>query len=287
VYFNRENLPDLGPLVRFEFPAIGHVYDTNGQPLIELAREYRVITPFTGIPPVVRDAILAAEDKHFFSHNGVDYHSIPRVLTKVGVGAWGMRLVTGGRRDNTSGRAIFPQGGSTITQQLVRGMFLQHQTSEENSYELRNTVPLSRALSALVGARNANMVWRKREEIRLSLWLEEQMRSRFGSKGRAKEETFARYASFVYMGNRQYGFARAAEYYFGRSLASFTIADADKAALLAGIAEAPRDYAPTAFDSFPIVRRRNQTLALMCFRRCRTALRDWADRLGNARHDSG
>jgi penicillin-binding protein 1A len=263
VYFNRENLPDLGPLVRFEFPAIGHVYDTNGQPLIELAREYRVITPYTGVPPVVRDAILAAEDKHFFSHNGVDYHSIPRVLTKVRVGAWGTRLVTGGRRDNTSGRAIFPQGGSTITQQLVRGMFLQHQTSQENSYELRNKGSVSRALSALVGARNANMVWRKREEIRLSLWLEAQMRDRFGSKRRAKEEIFARYASFVYMGNGQYGFARAAEYYFGRSLASFTIADADKAALLAGIAKSPRDYAPTAFDSFLILRRRNHTLGLM------------------------
>ena len=43
------------------------------------------------------------------------------------------------------------------------------------------------------------------------------MRERFGSKRRAKEEIFARYASFVYMGNGQYGFARAAEYYFGRT----------------------------------------------------------------------
>ena len=41
VYFDRRNLPDLGPFTRFEFPTIGHVYDINGQPLIELAREYR------------------------------------------------------------------------------------------------------------------------------------------------------------------------------------------------------------------------------------------------------
>ena len=41
VYFDRDNLPDLGPFTRFEFPTIGHVYDAGGQPLIELAREYR------------------------------------------------------------------------------------------------------------------------------------------------------------------------------------------------------------------------------------------------------
>ena len=53
------------------------------------------------------------------------------------------------------------------------------------------------------------------------------------------------------MGNGQYGFARAAEYYFGRRLATFTADDADKAALLAGIAKSPRDYAPSAKDAAP------------------------------------
>jgi penicillin-binding protein 1A len=263
VYFDRESLPDLGPFTRFEFPTVGHVYDSNGQPLIELAREYRHNTQYADIPPVIRDAILAAEDKHFFSHNGVDYCSIPRVIGKVRLGAWGARLATGGRQDNMRGRAIFPQGGSTITQQLVRGVFLQHQTSRENSYQLRSLGLLPRALSSVIGARNVNMVLRKREEIRLSWWLEQQMREQFGSKRRAKEEIFARYVSFVYMSNGQYGFARAAEYYFGRPLSTFTTADADKAALLAGIAKSPRDYAPTANDTTPILRRRNQILALM------------------------
>jgi penicillin-binding protein 1A len=263
MYFDRERLPDLGPFTRFELPTIGHVYDINDQPLIELAREYRRITQYRDIPPIVQQAILAAEDKRFFSHNGVDYLSVPRVIGKVRMGAWGMRMATGGSRDNMSGPAIFPQGGSTITQQLVRGVFLQRQTSQENSYQLRSQGILSRALSLAIGARNANMVLRKREEIRLSLWLEEQMRERFRSKRNAKEEILARYASFVYMGNGQYGFARAAEYYFGRPLASFTADDADKAALLAGIAKSPRDYAPTAKESGPILRRRNQILALM------------------------
>ena len=107
------------------------------------------------------------------------------------------------------------------------------------------------------------MLVRKLEEIRLSLWLEKEMQKRFGSKRRAKEEILARYASFIYMGNGQYGFARAAKYYFGRALASFTVEDADKAALLAGIAKSPRDYAPSAKDTGRVLRRRNQTLALM------------------------
>jgi penicillin-binding protein 1A len=267
IYFNRQNLPDAEPFMRFEFPAVGHVYDANGQALVELAREYRAITQYADIPPVVRGAILATEDKRFFTHDGVDSFSVPRVIGKVRVGAWATRLATGGRRDNQPGRAIFPQGGSTITQQLVRGIFLQHQTSKENSYELRSPGILPRALSSLVGARNVNMVIRKREEIRLSLWTEEQMRARFGSKRRAKEEILARYASFVYMGNGQYGFARAAQYYFGRPISTFTADDADKAALLAGIAKSPRDYAPTARDTGPVLRRRNQTLALMAAER--------------------
>jgi penicillin-binding protein 1A len=268
VYFDRANLPDIGPLTRFEFPSIGHIYDANGQPLIELAREYRQITKYEDIPSVVRDAILATEDRNFFSHGGVDYSRIPRVLGKVRIGALLAQLVgLGGQSENSP--ANFPQGGSTITQQLVRGHFLQsltvfqNLTARENSTQLRQGVLLPRLLSWLIGGRSANMVVRKLEEIRLSLWVETEMHARFGSKRRAKEEILARYASFIYMGNGQYGFARAAEYYFGRPLATFTVEDADKAALLAGIAKSPRDYAPSAKDSGRVLRRRNQTLSLM------------------------
>ena len=90
VYFDRTNLPDIGPFARFEFPAIGHVYDANDQPLIEMAREYRRNIKYEDIPPIVRDAILATEDKNFFSHSGVDYSTIPRVLSKVRIGASGV-----------------------------------------------------------------------------------------------------------------------------------------------------------------------------------------------------
>jgi penicillin-binding protein 1A len=257
VYFDRRDLPDLGPFVRFEFPSVGHIYDAEGQPLIELAGEYREVTPYADIPPIVREAILATEDKRFFSHNGVDYLSLPRVFIKMRVGAGTARS------DSPRGSSMFPQGGSTLTQQLVRGLFLQHQASIENSNQVQDRGVLPRALAVVAGARNVNMLLRKREEMRLALWLEDAMRQEFGSKRRAKEEIFARYASFVYMGNRQYGFARAAKYYFGRPLSAFTADDADKAALLAAIMKSPHDYAPNARDLAPVLRRRNQILILM------------------------
>jgi penicillin-binding protein 1A len=269
VYFDRSNLPDIGPLARFEFPTIGRVYDANDHLLIEVASQYRQISKYKDIPPIVRDAIIAAEDKNFFSHSGFDYSIIPRVLGKIRIGALAARLVRLGGQDGANGPAIFPQGGSTITQQLVRGHFLknltgfQNLTAQENSNQLRQGVLLPRVLSYAIGPRSANMLVRKLEEIRLSLWVEKEMQVFFGSKRRAKEEILARYASLIYMGNSQYGFPAAAEYYFSRPLATFTVDDADKAALLAGIAKSPRYYAPSAKETGKVLRRRDQTLGLM------------------------
>jgi penicillin-binding protein 1A len=263
VYRDRSNLPDLGTFVRFEFLAIGHIYDATGQPVISLARERRLITKYEDLPPVVRDAVVSTEDRRFFTHNGVDYRTVPRVLVRVRTKTLLRRLLGRGSVDEAKAPAIFPQGGSTITQQLVRGHFLKGLTEGENSRLLRGVGRLTRTVSYVLGARNANMIARKIEEMRLSIWVEQEMTRRFGSKRRAKEEILARYVSFVYMSNGQYGFATAAQYYFGRPLATFTATDADKAALLAGIPKSPRAYAPTAVDSAKVLRRRNQTLALM------------------------
>ena len=211
VYFDRNNLPDLEGFTRFEFPTIGGIYDANGHLLKEMASESREITRYEEIPAIVRDAILAAEDKNFFSHSGVDYSGFARVLCKVKLGRLIGRLRKMGSRDAANNSAIFPQGGSTITQQLVRGYFLKDMTAQEDSDQLRHSQTLARALSSVIGARTVNMLFRKLEEIRLSLWVEEEMRARFGSKRRAKEEILARYASLIYMGNGQYGFGRGAE----------------------------------------------------------------------------
>ena len=224
-----------------------------------MATEYRWISQYGDIPPVVCGAVLAAEDKNFFSHSGVDYSSIPRVLGKLRLKSFLGRLTKLGRRDDANSSPIFPQGGSTITQQLVRGYFLQTVTAQENSNQLRHDGLWAHGLSYLIGARSVNMVVRKVEEIRLALWLEKEMRKRFGSKRRAKEEILARYVSLVYMGNGQYGMARAADYYFGRSLASFTANDADKAALLAGTIKSARYYAPSGIEN-RVRQRRDQVL---------------------------
>lgn len=263
VYFDRHNLPDLRLFVRTDLPTIGRVYDAGGRPLIEMAHERREIVRYEDIPPIVRDAILAAEDKRFFTHEGVDYFSLPRVLTKVRIGSVAKRLIRGHRYDEANAAALFPQGGSTITQQLVRGTFLVDMAAREDSNQLHHTGFVAALLSTVMGARAVNMLVRKQEEIRLSLWLEQEMETMFGSKRRAKEEILARYANLVYLGDGQYGFARAAKHYFGKPLNTFTVDDADKAALLAGIAKAPRYYAPNAVDTERVLRRRNQTLALM------------------------
>ena len=266
IYFDRTNLPDLEAFSRFELPTIGHVYDVDGRPFIEMASEYREITAYADVPPIVRGAILAAEDKNFFSHNGIDYAGFARVMCKLRILNLLGRLTKMGKRDAANSAAIFPQGASTITQQLVRGYFLKTMTAQEDGGPLRHKQGVARALSSVVGARTVNMLFRKLEEIRLALWIEEEMRARFGSKRRAKEEILARYASLIYMGNGQYGFARGAEYYFGRPLATFTAADADKAALLAGTAKSALHYAPNASPTRRVLERRNRILALMAAR---------------------
>jgi len=120
----------------------------------------------------------------------------------------------------------------------------------------------TRMLSVVLGASATNKLLRKMEEVRLTLWLEHEMRRRFGSPEKAKREIFARYASFIYLGNGRYGYAAASEYYFGKSLASYTADDAGNSALLAAISKAPRDYAPAPGNPRPTTRR-NQILALM------------------------
>jgi len=257
IYFDRRGLPDLVPFIRFELPTIGRVYGAQGTVLVELAREYRRVVSYDDVPPVLRHAILAAEDKNFFSHSGVDYWALPRVVYKTAV-----RSVAAWRKDGIDFRLRFAQGGSTLTQQLVRGYFLRDRSSQESGTALFRPTATSRVLGAILGVPIANKLLRKMEEMRLALWLEEEMRWRHGSREQAKREIFARSASFNYLGNGRYGFATGSEYYFGKSLASYTPQDAAQAALLAGITKAPRDYAPGADNPRPL-RRRNEILALM------------------------
>jgi penicillin-binding protein 1A len=257
------DLPNLDAFIRFEPPTIGHIYDANGHVLIELGRERREIIQYRNIPDVLRGAILSAEDESFFSHEGVDFSVFPRLLLKTNIHAVIARGRGSGGENTGERAAVFPQGGSTITQQLVRGYFLQRLTSTKTSNTLQHHGIFSHVLAFVIGVPGANRVLLKVEEMRLSLWIEGEMRKRYGSKRRAKEELLARYASFIYLGNGCYGFAAASQYYFGVPLAALTAGDADKAALLAGITKSPGVYAPTLADNQKPLRRRNQILALM------------------------
>jgi penicillin-binding protein 1A len=211
INFGRSDLPDLDAFFRFEPPTIGHVYDAQGQVLIQLARERRQVIQYKDIPEVVRQAILSAEDENFFSHSGVDYSVFLRVLAKSNP-----RAIFSRHKNSIAGapleRAlVFPQGGSTITQQLVRGYFLQKLTSTENAAVAQHHGFLPRVLACFIGAPSTNKLLRKLEEMRLALWIEKEMEKRYESKQRAKEELFARYASFIYLGNGRYGFAAASQ----------------------------------------------------------------------------
>jgi penicillin-binding protein 1A len=266
VYADREHLPDLEPFLRFEPPGIGRIEDDAGTPLIELAREYRRVVTCRELPPLVRRAILAAEDKRFYLHSGVDYRALPRVVAKAMVSSVLGTVHASERSGKLSVVVNLPQGGSTVTQQLVRNYFLSEMLRHESEGALLRDTAALRLLSTVTGVRNANKLLRKMEEIRLSLWLERELTRRFGSRQRAKDEILARYASFVYLGSGRYGMAAASEYYFGKPLASYTDDDADKAAMLAGIPKSPADYSPLPGRLERPRQRRDRVLALMAGR---------------------
>src|SRR5256712_8937903 len=204
IYFDRSGVPDLEPFIRFELSTIGKVYDARGVVLVELAREYRQVVSYEEVPPVLRHAILAAEDKTFFAHSGVEYRALPRVLYKTvtsSVGAWW----------NGDGfRLHLPQGGSTLTQQLVRGYFLRDRRSREHDAILLRDNLTSRLLSMVVGVPTTNKLFRKLEEVRLALWLEVAMSRRFGSREQAQRAVFPPPARFYFPVNGRYRFAAGA-----------------------------------------------------------------------------
>jgi penicillin-binding protein 1A len=112
-HFSRD-LPDYQQLADYEPPIVTRVHAGDGRLLAEYASERRVFVPFTAIPPRVVDAFLAAEDKNFYSHPGVDLQSIVRAaLTN-------FEHVGSNRR---------PVGASTITQQVAKNFLLTSEVS--------------------------------------------------------------------------------------------------------------------------------------------------------------
>lgn len=162
------------------------IYGHDGELIASLFRENRQIVPLTEIPPVMRQAVLAIEDERFFSHRGVDPRGIARAL-------W---------RNLREGELV--EGGSTITQQLARMLFLSQE----------------KALS------------RKIAEVLLALEIERRL---------TKEEILERYLNQYYFGHGAYGVEMASRVYFGKPVRDVTLPEA---AMLAGVIRAPSIYSP-------------------------------------------
>ncbi|WP_323721936.1 penicillin-binding protein 1A [Candidatus Fokinia crypta] len=103
------NLPNYEILVNYEPSSITRVYDVAGNIIGEQSAEYRIPVSFDDIPKIVIDAFLAAEDKSFFEHNGIDFTGIVRALIQTV-----FRL----------GKGKTPVGGSTITQQIIKSILI-------------------------------------------------------------------------------------------------------------------------------------------------------------------
>jgi len=187
-YYLKPTLPDVAQLRQLKLQMPLRVYSRDGLLLGQIGEQRRLPVAFDEVPPAVVQAFLAAEDDRFFEHPGIDWQGMTRAVL-VAAGLPGPR-----------------QGGSTLTQQLVRTTLI------ENERTMR----------------------RKLREIFLSLILERELE---------KQEILELYLNTVFLGQRAYGVAAAAETYFGKPLAGVSVAEA---ALLAGIPQAPSRYNPVA-----------------------------------------
>jgi len=171
---------DLGQMVR--------VRAANGQVLLSLGPSFGRWLPYDQIPPEMRAAIISTEDRRFRSHIGVDPIGIARSIeVRISSGHW-------------------LQGGSTITQQLARNIFLTN---------------------------NRTFV-RKIKEAILALALERKF---------SKDQILELYLNRVYFGGGAYGIDAASRKFFGHGADHLSLAEA---AILAGLVKAPSNYAPTA-----------------------------------------
>ncbi|MFW5441305.1 transglycosylase domain-containing protein [Aerococcus urinaeequi] len=183
------------------------VYDNEGNVVYETSQNDRIIVDESDISQTTFDAVTSIEDQRFMEHNGFDPIRI--------AGSFLANLKAGG----------IAQGGSTLTQQLVK--LTSFSTNEEDqTYK------------------------RKVQEIWLAIQLEQDY---------SKQEIFEFYINKVYMANGVYGMGTAAEVYYGKSLSELSIA---QTALLAGMPQAPNAYDPYS-DPEAAEERRNLVLAEM------------------------
>ncbi|MDD5169287.1 MAG: PBP1A family penicillin-binding protein [Syntrophales bacterium] len=185
-YFFIGEVPSISALKDYRPSIATRVYADNNELLDEFFLEDRKIIKIADVPKVLIYAFVAAEDSRFFEHKGLDFASISRAFFK-NVGA---------------GRIV--QGGSTITQQVAKSMYL----SPERSYV------------------------RKLKEAILAYKIDRYL---------TKEEILSLYLNQIYLGHGTYGIESACQGYFGKSARHITLPEA---AILAGLPKAPSAYSP-------------------------------------------
>jgi penicillin-binding protein 1A len=248
LYIQSYEKPDLQRFFDFTPPAAGTFYDTRGDELLSLAVEYRTVIRYDEIPPVLEHALMAAEDKRFWNHGGIDWRANLRA-------AWNVfEASVNGSIHSGRPRLVFTQGASTLDQQLVKLLLVPELMAQERS------------------SHSKDKLWklnRKIHEMRLAMWMNRELEKAYGSKRKAKEEILSRYMSLVYLGHSyrspdqgRYGFKAAAQYYFGKNLSDITVPEA---ALLAGMIKSPTRYAPKPDEEHNklVAKRRNEVIDLM------------------------
>ena len=169
------------------FNQTSSIYDEDGKLLEKIeSLEYRTIVPIQKVPDHIKNAFVSIEDQRFYNHKGVD-----------------MRGILGALKDNIkAGRVV--RGGSTITQQLVKNVYLS----------------------------NVKSLNRKIQEAYLAFRVEEKL---------SKDEILEAYLNRINLGQGSYGVEAASQTYFSKDVWDLNLA---QCALLAGITKSPAEYSP-------------------------------------------
>ncbi|MBW2557244.1 MAG: PBP1A family penicillin-binding protein [Deltaproteobacteria bacterium] len=186
-YLLVDGLPSIASLKDYRPSIITRVYADDGQLIDEFYLEDRKVVHVTDLPKFVIQAFVAGEDARFFHHKGIDAQSIIRAFFK-----------------NMEAGSIV-QGGSTITQQVAKGLFL----SPEKKYI------------------------RKLREAILAYRIDRYLK---------KYEILNLYLNHIYLGHGTYGIEAASQQYFGKTAERLILPEA---ALLAGLPKAPSRYSPS------------------------------------------
>lgn len=186
VIFSFGDLPEVEALEHYKPSITSRVYSDSNSLLAEFFTENRTPVPLTDVPEIMIKALIATEDTRFYNHRGLDFRGIARAFY----------------RNVRAGRVV--EGGSTLTQQLAKVLFL----SPERSYT------------------------RKLKEMALALRIEQRY---------TKREILNLYLNQIYFGSGGYGVEAAARIYFNKPAKELTVAES---ALLAGLPRSPKYYSP-------------------------------------------